>query len=111
MDSYSTAVDFLAAHGKTPQEDWKTKWENLDLDKWNPGLAVVAMDTAIELGLDRTKRWLEMAGNFTPEVAIETFLHLREQHYRGDPDFKFEGRSWLTKLSELRREATKHLED
>lgn len=76
-------------------------WNPIGADRMDPRMANVAFDTAVNLGVGRTRQLLEEAGNDPARL-----LQLRQQHYNDliarDPEtYGRYGRGWSNRVNDL----------
>ena len=76
-------------------------WNPIGADRMDPRMANVAFDTAVNLGVGRTRQLLEEAGNDPARL-----LQLRQQHYNDliarDPEtYGRYGRGWANRVNDL----------
>jgi lysozyme family protein len=76
-------------------------WNPIGADRMDPRMANVAFDTAVNLGVGRTRQLLEEAGNDPARL-----LQLRQQHYDNliarDPEtYGRYGRGWSNRVNDL----------
>lgn len=80
---------------------YKNYWIAADCDKMSPKFAILAFDTAVNMGLSRVKQFLK-AANWTD---IDLFIKAREEKYKEFAQYgnqKIFLNGWLNRLKDLK---------
>lgn len=80
-------------------------WDKVGGSAQHPAVALVAFDTAVNMGVSRANEWLAMCQHSgDPRVTCMAIIAMREARYRSNKLFSVFGKGWLNRLTDLKRE-------
>ncbi len=91
-------------------------WDALDCDSYSYPNAISIFDTAVNCGVNRTRKWIELTNKSPENIPLhEGVLQFRRKHYYNLADqnrwAKKYLNGWLRRLNKLRKEIEVYLKD
>jgi len=83
-------------------------WQPINGDNLPLGVAIIAFDICVNMGLGRILPWLSQTANFEPKARIMKLHALRCGFWRGLRIFNIFGKGWLRRETGVLAEALKH---